>query len=220
MCKDDLCVFLSLSVFCFLFVSKAACSRDFRVQIRLVCSSDLALPAAARRDRVELMPSMASRYSQRPSGPDDDKRRSFKDGWGQAPGGGGASSSAPPILEKRKREQPQDDSASKKLAPIFPPYLVFYYFIFPHCSLFLLGSLLTAMWNPFRFFCFLVGAVLLSWFVYPIYNVSQKFGRRRALLEQRRSLPIASGTKELFSLFDALLVFQMIATNFHFLEAP
>jgi HrpA-like RNA helicase len=60
------------------------------------------------------MPSMASRYSQRPSGPDDDKRRSFKDGWGQAPGGGGASSSAPPILEKRKREQPQDDSASKK----------------------------------------------------------------------------------------------------------
>jgi hypothetical protein len=72
-------------------------------------------------------------------------------------------------LEKRKRDQPEDDSASKKLAPIFPPYLVFYYFIFPHCSLFLLGSLLTAMWNPFRFFCFfclfvcfLVGAVLVS----------------------------------------------------------
>jgi HrpA-like RNA helicase len=60
------------------------------------------------------MPSMASRYSQRPSGPDDDKRRSFKDGWGQAPGGGGASSSALPIVEKRKREQPEDDSASKK----------------------------------------------------------------------------------------------------------
>ncbi len=141
------------SVFCFLFASKAACSRDFRAQIRLVCSSDLALPAT-RRDRVEFMPSMASRYSQRPSGPDDDKRRSFKDGWGQAPGGGGASSSAPPIMEKRKREQPEDDSASKKLDPFFPPYLVYYYFIFPHCSLFLLVSLLTPMWNPFRFFSF------------------------------------------------------------------
>jgi hypothetical protein len=80
----------------------------------LVCSSDLALPAT-RRGRIELMPSMASRHSQRPSGPDDDdKRRSFKDGWGQAPGGGGASSSAPPIVEKRKREQLEDDSASKK----------------------------------------------------------------------------------------------------------
>ncbi len=163
MCKDDLCVFLSFSVFCFLFASKVACSRDFRAQIRLVCSSDLALPAATRRGRVELMPSMASRYSQRPSGPDDDKRRSFKDGWGQAPGGGGASSSAPPISEKRKREQPEDDSASKKLAPIFPPYLVFYYFIFPHCSLFLLGSLLTAMWNPFRFFCFFVCLFVFWW---------------------------------------------------------
>ncbi len=166
MCKDELCVFLFLfSVFCFLYASKAACSRDFRAQIRFVCSSHLALPAT-RRGRVELMPSMASRHSQRPSGPDDDKRRSFKDGWGQAPGGGGASSSAPPIVEKRKREQPEDDSASKKLAPIFPPYLVFYYFIFPHCSLFLLGSLLTPMWNPFRFsflfFLFLVGAVLVS----------------------------------------------------------
>ncbi|CAK9212236.1 unnamed protein product [Sphagnum troendelagicum] len=60
------------------------------------------------------MPSIASRYSQRPSGPVDDKRRSFKDGWGQAPGGGGASSSAPLIVEKRKQEQPEDDSASKK----------------------------------------------------------------------------------------------------------
>jgi hypothetical protein len=112
------------------------------------------LLSTTRRGRVELMPSMASRYSQRPSGPDDDKRRSFKDGWGQAPGGGGASSSAPPIVEKRQREQPEDDSASKKLAPIFPPYLVYYYFIFPHCSLFLLGSLLIPMWNPFRFFSF------------------------------------------------------------------
>lgn len=202
--------FLFFRLLRFLFASKAAaCSRDFRAQIRLVCSIDLALPATWK-GRVELMPSMASRSSQRPSGPDDDKRRSFKDGWGQAPGGGGASSSAPLIVEKRKREQPEDDSASKKLAPIFPPYLVYYYFIFPHCSLFLLGSLLIPLWNPFRFFSFfsfLVGAVLVSWFVYPIYNVSQKFGRRRALLEQRRSLPIASGTRELFSLFDALLVF-------------
>jgi hypothetical protein len=59
----------------------------------------------------------------------------------------------------------------------------------------------------FSFLSFFGGGSFGLLICVPYLQCGTKIGRRRALLEQRRSLPIASGTKELFSLFDALLVF-------------